>query len=140
MSTPVHPGLLRSSGPTRWIAEPRRVGGGEPVGSGTIAGMADVLTEAPDAPSAPAPRRRGWGWVWPPVAAVGAGLAMLLAFPPIGLWPFAFVGVALLAVATHRRGFWVGTLLGLLAGLALLIPLLSWAGGFVGPVWLILPF
>jgi apolipoprotein N-acyltransferase len=102
--------------------------------------MADVLTEAPDAPSAPAPRRRGWGWVWPPVAAVAAGLAMLLAFPPIGLWPFAFVGVALLAVATHRRGFWVGTLLGLLAGLALLVPLLSWAGGFVGPVWLILPF
>jgi apolipoprotein N-acyltransferase len=120
------------------------------VASGTIAGMADVMTEPADAPSAPppdprprvgaaAPRPRA-GWWWPPLAALGSGLFLLLAFPPFDLWPSAFVGVALLAVATHRRGFWAGLGLGLLAGLALLIPLLSWAGGYVGAVWLILPF
>ena len=35
--------------------------------------------------------------------AVAAGLALLLAFPPYGLWPLAPVGVALLAAAAHRR-------------------------------------
>jgi apolipoprotein N-acyltransferase len=112
------------------------------VPSGTIAGMADVMTEPTDAPSAPpaAPRPRPGRWWWPPLAAVGSGLFLLLAFPPVDLWPAAFVGVALLAVATHRRGFLAGVGLGLLAGVTLLIPLLRWAGGYVGPVWLILPF
>jgi apolipoprotein N-acyltransferase len=105
--------------------------------------MADVMTEPqPEAaPSAlPAAARPRSGWWWPPLAALGSGLFLLLAFPPVNLWPSAFVGVALLAVATHRRGFWAGLGLGLLAGLTLLIPLLSWAGGYVGAVWLILPF
>jgi apolipoprotein N-acyltransferase len=48
--------------------------------------------------------------------------------------------VALLALATYRRGFWVGAGLGFVTGLSFLIPLLGWAGGFVGPVWLFLPF
>lgn len=119
--------------------------------SGTIAGMADVLTEPAGASDAPVVvsransrwRTSGWrnsGWWWPPLAALGSGLFLLLAFPPFDVWPAAFVGVALLAVATHRRGVWAGLGLGLLAGLALLIPLLNWAGGYVGPVWLILPF
>ena len=36
-------------------------------------------------------------------------------------------------------GFWAGAGLGVLTGLSLLIPLLSWAGGYVGPVWFFLP-
>ncbi|RQX24219.1 apolipoprotein N-acyltransferase, partial [Micromonospora chalcea] len=36
-------------------------------------------------------------------AAVLAGVALLLAFPPYGMWPLAPVGVALLAAAAHRR-------------------------------------
>jgi apolipoprotein N-acyltransferase len=74
------------------------------------------------------------------VAAIAAGLLLVLSFPPYDdLWFLAPVGVAVLALAAHRRSAWFGALLGLLAGLALLIPLLRWAGGFVGPVWLILP-
>jgi apolipoprotein N-acyltransferase len=73
------------------------------------------------------------------LAAIFAGLVLFLAFPPYGVWFLAPVGVALLALATHRRGFWASTGLGALTGLALMIPLLSWAGGYVGAVWLFLP-
>jgi apolipoprotein N-acyltransferase len=73
------------------------------------------------------------------LAAVGAGLAMLVAFPPYDVWWMAPVGVALLALATLRLGFWAGAGLGLITGLCLLIPLLNWAGGVVGTVWLWLP-
>jgi apolipoprotein N-acyltransferase len=78
--------------------------------------------------------------LWPVLAAVAAGLLLLVAFPPFDLWWLAPFGVALLAVATYRRGFWAGAGLGAVAGLSLLIPLLNWAGGFVGAVWLFLPF
>jgi apolipoprotein N-acyltransferase len=101
-----------------------------------IAQQARPQAEAPAA--APArPLVPGW---WGVPAAIVAGLVMLLAFPEFDLWYAGPVGVALLALATYRRGFWVGAGLGLLAGLALLIPLLSWAGGYVGSVWLFLPF
>ncbi len=83
--------------------------------------------------------RRWLRRLWPIVAAVGAGILLLAAFPPIDLWWIAPLGVALLGLATYRRGFWAGAGLGMLTGLSLLIPLLSWAGGFVGPVWLFLP-
>jgi apolipoprotein N-acyltransferase len=71
--------------------------------------------------------------------ALAAGGTLLLAFPNLGLWWCAPIGVALLAVAVHRRGFWAGTGLGLLAGLAFLVPLLSWTRivGGTAP-WLIL--
>jgi apolipoprotein N-acyltransferase len=81
--------------------------------------------------------RLGRWWVLS--AALASGLVLLLAFPPLDLWWLAPVAIALLAVATHRRGFWAGAGLGLVAGLALFIPLLSWAGGYVGWVWLFLP-
>ena len=77
--------------------------------------------------------------LWSTVAAVAAGLILVAAFPPIDLWWVAPFGVALLALATHRRGFWAGAGLGTLAGLAFLVPLLSWAGLQVGSVWLFLP-
>jgi len=96
-----------------------------------------------DLPAGSAPSRRlsqarvstlaRWG------SAVAAGLLMWLAFPPYDLWFLAPIGVAVLALAAHRRRLWFGAGLGLVAGLTLLIPLLWWAGGFVGPVWLFLP-
>lgn len=61
-----------------------------------------------------------------------AGLAIWLAFPTHDLWPAAVLGVALLAGATcgvrPARGF----LLGLIAGWACFVPLLSWSGVYVG--------
>jgi apolipoprotein N-acyltransferase len=72
-------------------------------------------------------------------AALGAGLLLLLAFPPYGLWWAAPAGVALLAVAVHRRRPAAGAALGLLAGLALFPPLLSWTNLYTGDVpWLLL--
>ncbi|MEU4780277.1 apolipoprotein N-acyltransferase [Micromonospora sp. NPDC023633] len=77
-----------------------------------------------------------------PVAApmaVLAGLAVLAAFPPYGLWPLAPLGVALLAVATHRRRVRAGAGLGFLAGVALFAPLLSWTNLHTGYLpWLLL--
>lgn len=61
-----------------------------------------------------------------PAAAVAGGLLLGSAFPPIGLWPAAAVGPALLlAVLRHRRpraAFRLGTLF----GLAFFAPLLWW--------------
>src|SRR4029453_19339675 len=81
-------------------------------------------------------RNRSWGTIPLPIA---AGLLLFLGFPPYGVWLVTPLGVALLAVATYQRGFWAGAGLGLLTGLSLFIPLLSWAGGYVGPGWLFSP-
>ncbi len=89
----------------------------------------------PPVPAAFAPLPR-----WAALAlAPAAGGVLLLAFPGFGLWWCAPVGVAALAVAVRGRGFWAGTGLGLLAGLAFLVPLLSWTQivGGLAP-WLIL--
>lgn len=67
-----------------------------------------------------------------PAAAVAAGLCLWLAFPEADLWWLAPVGVALLAAATLTAGARRGALLGLLAGLAFFVPVLSWSGVYVG--------
>jgi apolipoprotein N-acyltransferase len=67
-----------------------------------------------------------------PAAAVVAGLCLWLAFPEANLWWLAPVGVALLAGATLTAGFRQGALLGLVAGLAFFVPVLSWSGVYVG--------
>ncbi|MCW3843441.1 apolipoprotein N-acyltransferase [Micromonospora yasonensis] len=71
--------------------------------------------------------------------AVAAGLALLAAFPPYGVWPLALAGVALLAAATHRRRLRAGAGLGFLAGVALFAPLLEWTNLHTGYLpWLLL--
>ena len=73
--------------------------------------------------------------------AVLAGVALLVALPPYGLWWLAPVGVALLAAAVHRRRLRGGFGLGFLAGLVLFVPLLGWtrfAGGWLP--WMLLSF
>jgi apolipoprotein N-acyltransferase len=73
------------------------------------------------------------------LAAVAAGVALLAAFPPYGLWWLAPVGVALLAAAVHRRRLRAGAGLGMLTGLAFFVPLLSWTSLHTGAVpWLLL--
>jgi apolipoprotein N-acyltransferase len=67
-----------------------------------------------------------------PAAAVAAGLCLWLAFPDANLWWLAPVGVALLAAATLTAGGRRGAVLGLLAGLAFFVPVLSWSGVYVG--------
>ncbi|GAA4580696.1 apolipoprotein N-acyltransferase [Micromonospora coerulea] len=71
--------------------------------------------------------------------AIVAGLALLGAFPPYGLWPLAPVGVALLAAATHRRRLRAGAGLGFLTGVALFAPLLEWTNLHTGYLpWVLL--
>jgi apolipoprotein N-acyltransferase len=115
-----------------------------------IAGPAPVVVQpapvppaaerAVGAPETAAPKLRPLlplGWALP--ASVVSGLLLLMAFPPIDIWYAAPFGVALLGLATYRRVFWAGFGLGVLNGIALLVPLLHWAGGYVGQVWLLLP-
>ncbi|WTI24580.1 apolipoprotein N-acyltransferase [Micromonospora zamorensis] len=71
--------------------------------------------------------------------AVAAGLALLVAFPPYGVWPLAPVGVALLAAAVHRRRLRAGAGLGFLTGVALFAPLLAWTNLHTGSLpWVLL--
>jgi apolipoprotein N-acyltransferase len=93
-----------------------------------------------DAARPPVTRLRWLTRLWPVGAAIVAGFVLVAAFPPIDQWWLAPFGVALFALATYRRGFWAGAGLGFLTGLSLMVPLLRWAGGYVGAVWLFLPF
>jgi apolipoprotein N-acyltransferase len=60
------------------------------------------------------------------LVAIAGGLALVAAFPPVGIWPFAAVGPGLLVVALWRRSLRGSFLVGLGFGLAFFIPLLSW--------------
>ncbi|MGC1207581.1 MAG: apolipoprotein N-acyltransferase [Ornithinimicrobium sp.] len=60
------------------------------------------------------------------------GLGLWLAFPSFNLWFLAPVGMALIVLSLTGIGAVRGAFLGLVAGLAYFIPLLSWSGIFVG--------
>src|SRR3954452_3605421 len=76
---------------------------------------------------------------WAALVAIGGGFAGVLAFPRFGLWPLAFLSVAMLSVAVDGRRARTGAWLGYLYGAAFLLPLLRWTGIYVGAVpWLIL--
>jgi apolipoprotein N-acyltransferase len=73
------------------------------------------------------------------VTALAGGVALLFAFPPYGWWWLAPVGVALLAVAVHRRRLRAGAGLGALTGLVFFVPLLGWTNLHTGYApWLLL--
>ncbi|MEV0731844.1 apolipoprotein N-acyltransferase [Polymorphospora sp. NPDC050346] len=73
------------------------------------------------------------------LAAVGAGLALLVSFPPYGRWWLAPVGVALFAVAVHRRRPLAGFGYGALSGAVFFVPLLSWTNLHLSNLpWLLL--
>ena len=73
--------------------------------------------------------------------ALVAGAALLVSFPPYGLWWLAPVAVAVLAAATHRRRLRGGAGIGMIAGLVFFVPLLNWthlAAGWLP--WMLLSF
>ncbi|MFG2040254.1 apolipoprotein N-acyltransferase [Dactylosporangium sp. NPDC048998] len=108
--------------------------------------MAQVTLVEAHSTAVPAASGTPTGTVAPPLptwaallSAAAAGGALLVAFPPYGLWWAAPVGVALFALAVHRRrlrgGFW----LGLVTGALFFTPLLSWTNLHTGMVpWLLL--
>ena len=75
----------------------------------------------PEVATGPVPPTR-----WAVAAAVVAGPALVVAFPPYDMWWTAPVGVALLALATHRRSGLAGAALGLVTGMGFFAPLLHW--------------
>ena len=76
---------------------------------------------------------------WAALLAAGAGGLDALAFPQVGIWPFALVSVAGLSAAVDGRRSRTGAWLGFLYGLAFFVPLLHWTGVYVGAVpWLLL--
>ncbi|MFF4418241.1 apolipoprotein N-acyltransferase [Streptosporangium sp. NPDC001559] len=99
----------KTAGPAREVAPPG-TGPGAPAAHGRLAARA--------------------------VGAVAGGVLLYLAFPPIGLWFLALPGVALLTLAVHgvraRRALW----LGLLGGLAFLLPALHWVSPIGNDAWL----
>ncbi|WP_439117012.1 apolipoprotein N-acyltransferase [Micromonospora lupini] len=96
-------------------------------------------THTPAAPPNPAAAGRPLPLRVAAPMAVAAGLALLLAFPPYGVWPLAPVGVALLAAAAHRRRLRAGAGVGFLTGVALFAPLLAWTNLHTGYLpWVLL--
>jgi apolipoprotein N-acyltransferase len=75
---------------------------------------------------------------WALLIAVVGGLALTAAFPPVGIWPLAPLGPALLVVALWRRGLRVSFVIGLLFGLALFVPLISWLINLAWYAWVAL--
>jgi len=63
---------------------------------------------------------------WALLIALAGGLLLTAAFPPLSLWPLAPLGPALLVLALWRRSLRASFVIGLVFGLALFVPLLSW--------------
>ncbi len=70
---------------------------------------------------------------------LASGILLMFAFEPYNLWALAPFSVAVLTLAARHASLRVSAGVGLAAGLGLFVPLLHWAGIYVGPVpWLIL--
>ena len=73
---------------------------------------------------------------WQAVAvALAGGLALDAAFPPIGFWPLAAAGPALLVLALWGRSLRGSFVIGLAFGLAFFVPLLSWVLNVAWYAW-----
>ena len=85
--------------------------------------------------SQPGPVRAGAPLRWALPAALAGGLALAAAFPPVGAWPLAAAGPALLAVALWRRSLRASLVAGLVFGAAFFVPLTSWLVNVAWHVW-----
>ena len=72
---------------------------------------------------------------WALLISVAGGLALYASFPPVGVWPLAVLGPALLVVALTGRSLRASFGCGLVFGLALFVPLLSWLANEAWYVW-----
>ncbi len=78
--------------------------------------------------------RTRWAWL----LSLAGGLAVYASFPPVDAWPLAFAGPGLLAVALTGRSLRASFGCGLVFGLALFVPLISWLVNEAWYAWLIL--
>jgi apolipoprotein N-acyltransferase len=70
------------------------------------------------------------------VAAVCSGVLLDLAFPPVNAWPAAAVGVAALSLLLRGSSRRAAAGIGMLAGLGLWVPLLTFLRGYGLAAWL----
>jgi len=117
------------------------------VASAVSAGTVDA-----GSPAVPEEHRRSWRqrqrqrqrqgrsrWPWRTALAALGGLALYLAFPGHDLSLLAVLGPTALALAVRGQRVRGGAWLGLVLGLAFMLPLLSWTGIYVGSFpWLAL--
>jgi apolipoprotein N-acyltransferase len=77
-----------------------------------------------------------WGAV---LLAVAAGFVTDAAFPALGWWPLAFIGVAMVLVAAQGRRAASGFLVGLVFGLTFYLVHIPWMTEFLGPdeLWIV---
>jgi len=68
----------------------------------------------------------GFATRWALLLSAAGGLALFAAFPPADAWPLAVAGPALLVLALTGRSLRASFGCGLVFGLALFVPLLSW--------------
>ncbi len=69
------------------------------------------------------------------LAALAGGLLLAGAFPPVGFWPLAAVGPALLTIALWRQRARIALVAGLVFGLAFFFALLTWLVNVAWYVW-----
>ncbi|HEX9034513.1 MAG TPA: apolipoprotein N-acyltransferase [Streptosporangiaceae bacterium] len=77
------------------------------------------------------------GW-WSLGTAIVAGLALAAAFPPLGLWPMAMAGPALLTLAVREKNWRAALGLGLSCGTVFFVALLSWLVNVAWYAWIAL--
>ena len=111
-----------------------------PAGAMTSAGLR--LESGPEASGKIPPGRAGdfggFGTRWALLISVAGGLALYASFPPVGVWPLAVLGPALLVIALTGRSLRASFGCGLAFGLALFVPLLSWLANEAWYVWIAL--
>ena len=83
----------------------------------------------------PSPRLAAWQAV---IVAVAGGVALAAAFPPVGLWPLAAAGPALLTISLWRQRLRTALAAGAAFGLAFFFPLLSWLVNVAWYAWIAL--
>ncbi|HEX8008330.1 MAG TPA: apolipoprotein N-acyltransferase, partial [Trebonia sp.] len=75
---------------------------------------------------------------WALLIALAGGLLLAAAFAPVGIWPLAAVGPALLAVALWGRSARASFCVGLVFGVGFFFPLLAWVVNVAWYAWLAL--
>jgi apolipoprotein N-acyltransferase len=148
---PADPGQTPPTPPSSQPASP--AANGQPA-SASANGQGSAVTAAVIAPepgrsrwrrrnsgAASAPGRDTWPGLatwWSLAAAFAAGLALAGAFPPVGFWPLAIVGPALLTLAVWRQGHLVTFAAALTCGAVFFLALLSWLINVAWYAWITL--
>jgi apolipoprotein N-acyltransferase len=105
-------------------------------GAGRLTSPVAAATTARKQPRSSA--RRGLNAWLALLAALLGGLALSAAFPPLGIWPLAAVGPALLVLALWRQRLRLAFAAGAVFGLAFFLPLFSWVVNVAWYAWVAL--